>query len=258
MPIQEGDRILLYVGGRNHYMVEVAPGGKFHTNKGIIYFDNIIGREYGEMGDTHTGTKFVILEPTTEDIIMNLQRKTQIIYPKDVSIILIKTGAIPGMKVIEIGTGSGAMTIALSRAVGRDGMVISYDLREDCIESARKNLKRAKAINNFELNLKNPGEPFKGKDFDIVFLDVPEPWNEIPSVTPCLKGGGRLASLSPTYNQVELTGVSLEENGYVMIECIELLLRKILPRRGKTRPHQLMIGHTAFLTFGRKTELKNL
>lgn len=252
MSIKPGERVLLLVGGKNSYLIELKEGQTFHTNKGIINFNDIIGKEYGYTGTTHTGFPYTVLEPTTEDIIMNLTRKTQIIYPKDIAIMLMKTGVRPGMKVLEIGTGSGALTIALSIAVGKEGRIISYDLNETHQMQAFKNIEKAGVFHNYELRLKKENEKIPESEFDVVFIDVPEPWKEIPAVTPCLKPGGRLTSLSPTYNQVELTGIALEENGYVMIETIELLLRRILPRRGRTRPHQLMIGHTAFLTFARK------
>jgi tRNA (adenine57-N1/adenine58-N1)-methyltransferase len=252
MALRDGERILLLVGGKNSYLVELKEGKSFHTNKGMINLNDIIGKEYGYSGTTHTGIPYNVLEPTTEDIIMTLTRKTQIIYPKDIALMLIKTGIKPGMRILEIGTGSGALTIALSFAVGENGVIISYDLNEEHQEQARKNIEKAGTFKNYELRLKHTDTVITEDNFDVVFLDVPEPWNEIPVITPCLKPGGRLASLSPTYNQVELTGISLEENGYVMIETIELLLRRILPRKGRTRPHQLMIGHTAFLTFARK------
>lgn len=256
MSIKQGDSVLILLGGKNTYIVEVKENKKFHTNKGVINLDEIIGKEYGFSGTTHTGTSYVVLEPTIEDIIMRVTRKTQIIYPKDIAFMLMKTGVKPGMRILEIGTGSGALTIALSCAVGENGLVISYDLNEKHQEQARKNIEKAETFKNYELRLRNSATVIPENDFDVVFIDVPEPWNEIPLVTPVLKPGGRLASLSPTYNQVELTGISLEENGYVMIETIELLLRRILPRKGRTRPHQLMIGHTAFLTFARKTSNK--
>jgi tRNA (adenine57-N1/adenine58-N1)-methyltransferase len=252
MPILQGQKVLLLVDGKNSYIVEIQPGKSLHTNKGIIQMDQILGKEYGYSDTTHTGIPYIVLEPTLEDIIMSLTRKTQIIYPKDIAIMLMKTGVKPGMKVLEIGTGSGALTIAISHILGKTGKIISYDLREDHKTQALKNLEMASCEQNYEIRLKLPGKPIEEKNFDVVFIDVPEPWTVIPEITPCLKPGGRIASLSPTYNQVELTGIALEEYGYVMIETIELLLRRILPRKGRTRPHQLMIGHTAFLTFARK------
>lgn len=252
MSVKPGDRVLLLVGGKNTYIVEVRERVKFHTNKGVINLEELIGKEYGYTGRTHTGITYSMLEPTTEDIIMVVTRKTQIIYPKDIALMLIKTGVKPGMKILEIGTGSGALTIALSFALGENGRIISYDVNETHQEQARKNIEKAGTFKNYELRLKKADTQIPENDFDVVFIDVPEPWNEIPVITQNLKPGGRLASLSPTYNQVELTGIALEENGFVMIETNELLLRRILPRKGRTRPHQLMIGHTAFLTFARK------
>jgi tRNA (adenine57-N1/adenine58-N1)-methyltransferase len=161
------------------------------------------------------------------------------------------------MHVIECGTGSGALTIALANAVAPMGKVYAYDRREDFLENARKNVEEAGFSDFVEFKLREVEEEFDETEVDVVILDLPSPWEGVPAATRSIRGGGRIAIISPTYNQVEKTVESLRKSGFVYLETIEVLIRRILVRPGKTRPFERMVSHTGFLTFGRKA-MKNL
>jgi tRNA (adenine57-N1/adenine58-N1)-methyltransferase len=165
---------------------------------------------------------------------------------------ILKTGIQSGMRVVECGAGSGSLTMALANAVAPGGMVYTYDVREKHLENARMNIENAGYSEYVEFKLRQAQEGFDEKDVDVVILDLPSPWDGIESAAKSLRGGGRIASLSPTFNQVEKCVENLEKNGFVYIETLELLLRYLQVSTGKTRPVDRMVSHTGFLTFGRK------
>ncbi|MFI5324246.1 MAG: tRNA (adenine-N1)-methyltransferase, partial [Thermodesulfobacteriota bacterium] len=200
---------------------------------------------------------FILIETTIEDMKMKVKRFTQIIYPKDAALIILKTGIGPGMRVIECGAGSGSLTIALANAVAPSGMVYTYDRSEKFMENARKNVQYAGFAPFVEFKLREASDGFDEVDVDVVVLDLPSPWDGIASASCALRGSGRIASLSPTYNQVERCVEVLGEEGFVLIETVEVLVRNIRVSTGKTRPMDRMVSHTGFLTFGRKALKKS-
>lgn len=252
MEIRSGDYVFLLSSDNKTFLVKVREEKVLGTHLGNVLLKDAIGKRYGEIIYSQRGEPFIILEPTLEDRMMKVKRLTQIIYPKDAAMILLKTGIHSGMRVIECASGSGALTIALASAVAPSGKVYTYDRREDFLENARKNVEEAGLSELVEFKLREAHEGFDESGVDVVVLDLPSPWEAIPSSARALRGGGRIASLSPTYNQVEKTVESLRENGFVYIETIEVLVRKILVRSGKTRPFERMVSHTGFLTFARK------
>ncbi len=252
MKIRSGDQILIISPDNKTFLVTVEEGKKMGTHKGELAIGETIGKSYGEKIYTNLDEPFLILEPTLEDKMMKVKRHTQIIYPKDAAYIILKTGIGPGMRVIECGTGSGSLTMALANAVAPDGMVYTYDVREKHLENAKMNIENAGFSDNVEFKLKQAQEGFDQEDVDVVILDLPSPWDGIASAAKAVRGGGRIASLSPTYNQVEKCVEDLEKHNFVYIETLELLLRYIQVSTGKTRPVDRMVSHTGFLTFGRK------
>ena len=193
-----------------------------------------------------------LLKPTMEDLMMKASRESGIIYPKDAALLIMKAGIHSGSKVMEIGTGSGSLTMALAQAVAPNGHVFSYDRREDLPKNAYKNIQRA-GLNSFvTFCQRQAAEPFAESGFDAVTLDIPQPWEEVRVVKQALKSGGRLVSLNPTFNQIEKMAEALREQGFICVESRELLEREILARGGKTRPAQRMIGHTEFMLFAIK------
>jgi len=250
--IQSEDQILLYAPDRKTYLISVVADASFSTHHGQLQHNDMIGKTYGEVIYSSTGKPYVLLEPTLEDRMMKVKRFTQIIYPKDAGLILIKTGVGSGMRVVECGAGSGSSTLALANAVAPDGRVYVYDRDERFLRNAQANVVKAGLGAVVEFKVRDVAEGFDEETVDVVLLDLPSPWDGVGAAARALRGGGRLASISPTFNQVERMVDTLEAAGFVMIETVELLLRHILARRGKTRPFERMISHTGFLTFARK------
>jgi tRNA (adenine57-N1/adenine58-N1)-methyltransferase len=250
--ISEGDHILLYLNTKRTYLVKVEKGKSFHTHKGFIQLDTLIGREYGTRITSNTGTEFIALRPQLRDYIFKSQRKTQITYPKDVALITMFSGIGPDSRVVEAGTGTGALTSALAHYVKPNGHVYSYEIRPEFIETAQKNLQRANLLNCVELKNKDITIGIDETEIDAVILDLATPWLVVPHAYNALKGSGTLVSFSPTIDQVVKTVEALEENGFVDIETIECIMRRMQAERGKTRPETLMTGHTGYITFARK------
>ena len=251
--IREDDYVLLYLDQRKTYLVKVERGKTFHTHKGFVEFDNLIGKEYGSKFLSSLGVEFIALKPLLRDYVMKSVRKTQITYPKDIALIVIFSGISAGSRVVEAGTGTGALTTALAHYVKPDGKVYSYEVREEFLKTAEKNLNRAGLIDLVELKNKDVTAGMDEREIDAVILDLATPWLVVPHACPVLKPCGTLLSFSPTIDQVVKTVEALKENSFVDIETVECLLRGMQIARGKTRPHTLMTGHTGYITFARKT-----
>jgi len=251
--IAEGDYILLYLTQRKTYMVKVEAGKTFHTHKGFIKFDDLIGKDYGSTVLNSLSIEFTVLKPLLQDYIMKSVRKTQITYPKDIAIIVMFSGIGPGSHIVEAGTGTGALTTALAHYVKPTGMVYSYEVREEFLKGAEKNLKRAGVIDFVKFKNKDITAGIDETEVDSVILDLATPWLVISHAYNALKPCGTLVSFSPTIDQVVKTVEALEENGFVNVETVECLMRGMQVERGKTRPQTLMTAHTGYITFGRKT-----
>ena len=250
--IKEGNYVLLYLGRRKTYLVKAEKGKTFHTHRGFIKFDDLIGKEYGSTVSSNLRTEFTVLKPLLRDYIMKSVRKTQIIYPKDIALIVMFSGIGPGSRIVEAGTGTGALTTALAHYVKPDGRVYSYEMREEFIKNAEKNLKRADLKDFVELKNKDVTVGIDESDVDAVILDLAIPWVVVPHAYTALRPCGTVVSFSPTIDQVVKTVEALKENNFVDIETSECLLRRMQTERGKTRPQTLMTGHTGYITFARK------
>lgn len=253
MKIFEGDYVLLYLDQRRTYLVKVEAGKTFHTHKGFIRLDDLIGGEYGSKITSSLGVDFVVLRPLLRDFIFKSTRKTQIIYPKDIALIILFSGIGPGSRVVEAGTGTGALTTALAHYVRPDGKVYSYEIKGEYLEVAKRNLNRAGMLDFVELKNKDVTNGIDEKDLDAVILDMAAPWEAVSHANKSLKPCGTIVSFSPTVDQVVKTVESLKEHGFVDIETVECLLRGLQVERGKVRPHTLMTGHTGYITFARKS-----
>ena len=250
--IAEGHYVLLYLGWRKTYLVKVEKHKTFHTHKGFIEFDDLVGKEYGSRVMSNLGTEFIALKPLLRDYIMKSVRKTQITYPKDIGLIVMFSGIGPGKRVVEAGTGTGALTTALAYFVRPDGRVYSYEIREEFLRTAEKNLKRAGLAGFVELKNADATAGICEEDVDSAILDLATPWLVVPHAYKALKPCGSMVSFSPTIDQVVKTVEALKENNFVDTETCECLLRRMQVERGRTRPQTLMTGHTGYITFARR------
>jgi len=251
--IWDGDSVLLYLNQRRTYLVKAERGKSLHTHKGFVPYDSLIGKEYGTRTASNLGVEFVVLRPSLKDLIFKAQRRTQIIYPKDIALIVMFSGIGPGSKVVEAGTGAGALTTALAHYVKPTGKVYSYEIREEFIQTALKNLEKASVTRFVEVKNEDITQGIAETDVDAVVLDLATPWLVVLHAYSALKGSGMIVSFSPTIDQVVKTVEALRENAFVDIETIETLLRAMQTERGKTRPETLMTAHTGYITFARKS-----
>jgi tRNA (adenine57-N1/adenine58-N1)-methyltransferase len=233
-------------------MIKMQAGQTFHTHKGYLKLDELIGKEYGEPIKSSLGIYFTTLKPILTDFIMKSSRNTQIIYPKDAALIVMFSGIGPGSRVIESGTGTGSLTTALAHYVGSAGKVYTYELRPEFQKNAAKNLQRSGLISNVEMKSGDVTLGYEERDVDAVILDLAVPWLVVPHAYEALKPSGVLVSFSPTIDQVVKTTEALKENNFVFIETIECMMRAMQVERGKTRPQTLMTGHTGYITHARK------
>ena len=250
--ISEGDYVLIYLDARRTYMIKMQAGQTFHTHKGYLKLDELIGKEYGEPIKSSLGIYFTTLKPALTDYIMKSSRNTQIIYPKDAALIVMFSGIGPGSRVVESGTGTGSLTTALAHYVGSTGKVYTYELRSEFQKNAAKNLERSKLIDHVEMKSGDVTLGIEEKDVDAVILDLAVPWLVVPHAYEALRPSGILVSFSPTIDQVVKTTEALREKGFVFIETIECMMRAMQVERGKTRPQTLMTGHTGYITHARK------
>ena len=198
------------------------------------------------------GIEFVALKPNLRDHIFKTSRRTQISYPKDISLIILYSGIGPGSRVVEAGTGTGALTSAIAHYVKPTGRVYSYEVKQEFQKNAKKNLERAGLLEYVELKEGDVTLGIEEKDVDAVILDMATPWLVVPHAYAALKGSGVLVSFSPTIDQVVKVVEALAEYGFVCVETVETLIRFMQVERGKTRPETVMTGHTGYLTFARK------
>jgi len=250
--IKEGDYVLLYSKKGKNWLLRVSAKGDFHTHLGRVPFGGIVGNEFGCSVLSDTGQSFYVLKPTVEDYLMKCERQTQIVYPKDMGLIALKTGIGPGARVVETGTGSGALTTYVASLVKPEGKVYSYEIREDFHKMATKNLAKAGLSEYVDLKLADASKGFEETDADAVIIDLGDPWNFVDLAWRALKPSGGFAGITPTTNQAELLVDKLKRNGFTRTECFEILFRKMEARIGMTRPSTRMIGHTAYIVTATK------
>lgn len=256
-PLMAGERVLLIDSRERRYLVTLRSGKQFHSHMGIVEHDAIIGGDEGSYVRTTKGGRLIVFRPSLSDYQLKMKRGAQVIYPKDVGQILVGADIFPGAFVVEAGTGSGALTLALARAVGENGRVVSYELREDHHVQALENIDAwyeglGGKPENLELKV---GDIFGGIEEDGVdrmVLDLPEPWAAIPATTDSMLPGGILCCYLPTIPQVSQTVETMRGNGFDFIETLEVLLRTWNIEGQSVRPDHRMVGHTGFLITGRK------
>ncbi len=248
---QAGDIVQLVGKDEKYFIVRLTPGGQLETHRGVLKFDDLIGCEMGRQVHTHLGHPFFLLSPSADDLIRDLPRSSQILYPKDIGFVLLKMSIRPGQTVLEAGTGSGSLTLTLAQAVGPTGRVISYEAREDMQRLARKNLERMGLAERVTFKLRDIVEGFDETDADAFFLDVPNPWDYCGQVRRALRGGGFFGSLVPTTNQVSNLLIALGRESFAFPEVCEIIQRHYKPVADRLRPDDRLTAHTGFLVFAR-------
>jgi tRNA (adenine57-N1/adenine58-N1)-methyltransferase len=245
------DLVLLLGKDGKRFIVRLTPGESLHTHRGFIKHDDMLGQPFGTQLTSQLGYPFYLLRPSIHDLIMNVRRESQIIYPKESGYVLLKMNILPGSRVIEAGTGSGAMTIALARGVMPSGRVYSYDRRQDMIDLATRNLSRVGVLDLVDLKCQGIAEGFDEKEVDALFMDVREPQLYVGRVKEALAPGSFFGALVPTTNQVSALLEELELRGFVDLEVSEMLLRHYKTVAARLRPEDRMVAHTGYLVFAR-------
>lgn len=247
----EGDLVQLVGLSHKNFILRLQTGAIFQSHRGVIKHDDLIGLPWGSEVFSHQGNPFFILQPSLPDLLIDTPRSTQILYPKDIGFILLSLGVSPGAKVIEAGTGSGALSCAIANAIGVTGQLWSYEVKPDIQNRARKNLDRLGLLDHVTLKQRDIAEGFDETDADALFLDVPDPHNYIRHARKALKSGGYFGSILPTANQVSVLISELRQNDFIYIEVCEILLRYYKSEPARFRPADRMIAHTGFLIFAR-------
>jgi len=242
--VREGEWVLLWGGPDANYLSEYRSGKAVHSHRGIIHLPEDL--LWGQALISSTGRVFYVIRPSNADFVLRLRRKTNIFYPKDMGLVLLYTDFQPTSRVIEVGSGSGAMATVLSRLIVSPGKLYSYDVNPRHQRVARENVAKYGKPENVVWHIRDVAScGFWEKGADIVIIDVPEPYKS-------LKGGGFLVSASPNIEQVKETRRVMNELGFFGIRTVELLMRDWHIREVGCRPDHRMQGHTLFYTFGRK------
>lgn len=246
-----GDLAQLVSPTNKLFIVRLQPGEEFHTHRGILKFDELIGLPWGSEVFTHSGKSYLLLQPSLADILQEIKRNTQILYPKDIGYILLTMGIGPGARVIEAGTGSGALTTAMAWAVGEHGHIYSYEAKAENQKLARKNLDRLGFLDRVTLKQRDIAEGFDETGVDALFLDLPNPYDYLSQARQALKPGGFFGTILPTTNQVILLLDAFYPYNYAFVDVCEVLLRYYKPIADRFRPADRMVAHTGFLIFAR-------
>ncbi len=247
----DGDLAELVGLRHKRFILKLEAGAAFHTHRGIVYHDTLIGKPWGSQVFSHNGAPFFLLLPSLADLLRELPRSSQILYPKEIGFILVTMGIGEGQHILEAGTGSGALTSAFAFNVGKAGHITSYDVREDMQKTAARNLDRLGLRERVTLKQRNIEEGFDETGVDALFLDVPNPYDYIAQARSALKAGGFFGSILPTVNQVEKLLIALRQNDFAFIEVCEILLRYYKAEPTRLRPTDRMVAHTGYLIFAR-------
>jgi tRNA (adenine57-N1/adenine58-N1)-methyltransferase catalytic subunit len=255
-PFAVGDRVQLTDAKGRHYTVLLSPGGEFHTHRGAIAHDAVIGQPEGSVVKSPNGDQFLVLRPLLVDYVMSMPRGAQVVYPKDSAQIVHEGDIFPGARVLEAGAGSGALTCSLLRAVGPGGQVLSYDVRADHAEHARRNVETffGCAPDNWSLVVSDVNDAeLPDGSVDRAVLDMLAPWDVLDSVSRFVVAGGVLIIYVATVTQLSKTVEALrEQQCWTEPRAWETMQRGWHAVGLAVRPQHNMRGHTAFLISARR------
>ncbi len=250
----EGDHAVVVDRRGRRYMIRLESSGLFESHVGSFRHSELIGRPEGVWMATALGHRVVVFKPTMADFTREMPRIATVVYPKDLGAILVHGDIFPGARVLEAGSGSGALTIALLRAVGEDGHVYSYDVRDDMIRQARSNVEAMlPGAANLTMVKGDVYEGIEDRELDRMVLDLPEPWQAAAHASEALAPGGILTSFLPTVLQVRDLAEALRRLGtFELIETVEVLVRPWEVGVRSVRPSHRMVAHTGFITTARR------
>lgn len=257
-PLREGESVILLDRKEREHLRRLEKNKPISIRGGTIAAEQILGRNEGSIVHSSLNESFWVFRPGLAQLIPNLPRQAQVIYPKDIGPILVWGDVFPGARIVEAGVGTGALTLALLRAIGPDGRLISYEIREDFAAMARANVARYfGAAPNWTLKVADVGLSVEESEIDRMILDLPEPWRVIEGAGKGLRPGGILLCYLPTILQVKgLVDALKDSRQFVAIETMETMMRFWHLRELSVRPQHRMVAHTGFLTVARHVERK--
>ena len=250
-PLAEGDLVLLVDNKARRYLVTLQAGGEFHSHAGIVEHDALIGRDAGREVRSSRHTRYVVLRPTLNDYVLKMPRGAQVIYPKDIGPLLLLADIAPGVRVLESGVGSGALSMGLLRAGAE---IVGYELREDFAARARRNVAAFLgdgALGRYRIEVRDSYDGIDEREVDRIVLDLPEPWRVVGPATEALVPGGLFVAYTPQITQAVELRKALDRHGFALAETIEVLNRGWHIEGAAVRPNHRMVGHTGFLTHAR-------
>lgn len=245
-----GDDVLLIDRKRRRHLITLREGGEFHSHAGVLTHDELLGSVEGTTYRTTHGQWLLALRPTLNDVILKMPRGAQVIYPKDIGPILIMADIRPGVRVLESGVGSGALSMGMLRA---GATITGYELRDDFAERAEANVERftPALADNYRVERRDCYEGIDGSNFDRVVLDLPEPWRVVAHAEEALRPGGILVGYTPTILQATTLRQALSSSRFAFEETLEVLQRTWHIEGQSVRPDHRMVAHTGFLTSAR-------
>jgi tRNA (adenine57-N1/adenine58-N1)-methyltransferase len=254
-PLADGELIVLRDERGRRSLIELRTGGTWHSHSGALEHDRLIGAPEGTSVPTPKGVEIVALRPTREDFVLKMKRGAQVVYPKDQAMIVALADVRPGMRVVEAGAGSGALTLALLDAVGPTGSVLSVERREDHAVDARRNVERFRSgpVENWVLVVGDVVDVLATTDAHRVVLDLPEPWHALDAAASALSPGGIIITYLPSVPQVmQITEALWAHGRFSDVATSETLVRGWDVDGLAVRPAHRMVAHTAFLTRARR------
>jgi len=247
---QESDLVLI-LSKKNKWILRLKKGGVWSSHLGCIKHDSIIGLKPGERIKLKD-REIIVTRPALVDFIDKMPRASQIIYPKDSAMIIFFGDVYPGLEVLELGIGSGALTLCLLRAVGKKGKVVSYDQDEGMIKKALKNIREFIPNPNLKVRIKNVYEGLDCEEkFDRIFIDIPRPEKVVPFLKDVIKEDGLVINYCLQADQLQRYVIGLKKEGFCQIESFETIKRDWLVDELRVRPKERIIGYGAFITIAR-------
>ena len=250
-PFAYGDKVLLLDNKQRRYLITLTEGAEFHSHTGLFPHEELVGRAEGVVLKTSKGSPYTALRPTLEDFVIEMPRGAQVIYPKDLAPICMLADIGPGVRVLESGIGSGALSMTMLRWGAE---IVGYELREDFLNRARTNVRAflgEDALDKYHTELRDCYEGIDERDIDRVVLDLPEPWRVVPHAMEALRPGGIFIAYCPSITQVAQTREALASKSWNGTRSLEVLHRGWYVEGQAVRPDHRMVAHTGFLTVSR-------